>query len=72
MYRSPQCHILVSLCHGVPAELGVNATDLFDRYLYDSEYDDLIEGDLPNLEVSRVVLEQSIQVGDLLTTSNMD
>ena len=50
----------------------MNATDLFDRYLYDSEYDDLIEGDLPNLEVSRVVLEQSIQVGDLLTTSNMD
>ena len=59
------------MCHGVPPELGVNATDLFDRYLYDSEYDDLIEGDLPNLEVSRVVLEQSIQVGNLVTTSTI-
>jgi len=42
-------------------EMTVNATDLFDRYLYDSEYDDLIEGDFPHFEVSKMSLSQSIQ-----------
>ena len=42
-------------------EMSVNATDLFDRYLYDSEYDDLIEGDFPHFEVSKMSLSQSIQ-----------
>merc|ERR1719481_213317 len=42
-------------------EMSINATDLFDRYLYDSEYDDLIEGDLPHFEVSSMSLSQSIQ-----------
>jgi len=42
-------------------EMTINATDLFDRYLYDSEYDDLIEGDFPHFEVSKMVLSQSIQ-----------
>jgi len=42
-------------------EMTINATDLFDRYLYDSEYDDLIEGDLPHFEVSKMSLSQSIQ-----------
>merc|ERR1719309_251078 len=42
-------------------EMTINATDLFDRYLYDSEYDDLIEGDLPHFEVSSMSLSQSIQ-----------
>jgi len=42
-------------------EMTINATDLFDRYLYGSEYDDLIEGDFPHFEVSRMSLSQSIQ-----------
>jgi len=42
-------------------EMTINATDLFDRYLYDSEYDDLIEGELPHFEVSKMSLSQSIQ-----------
>ena len=42
-------------------EMTINATDLFDRYLYDSEYDDLIEGDFPHFEVSKMSLSQSIQ-----------
>jgi len=41
-------------------EMTINATDLFDRYLYDSEYDDLIEGDFPHFEVSKMSLSQSI------------
>eukprot|EP00088_Acartia_fossae_P053707 TRINITY_DN6127_c0_g1_i4.p1 TRINITY_DN6127_c0_g1~~TRINITY_DN6127_c0_g1_i4.p1 ORF type:complete len:594 (+),score=122.49 TRINITY_DN6127_c0_g1_i4:48-1829(+) len=42
-------------------ECRVDATDLFDRYLYDSEYDDLIPSDLPHFEVSRLSLSSSIQ-----------
>ena len=32
------------------------------RYLYDSEYDDLIESELPHFEISEISLSQSIQV----------
>ena len=55
----------------------VNATDLFDRYLYSSgdqlvifeklesspflEYDDIVEGELPQFEVSEIKFEQSIE-----------
>jgi len=39
----------------------VNATDLFDRYLYSSEYDDIVEGDLPQFEVSDIKFEQTIE-----------
>jgi len=41
-------------------QMTVNATDLFDRYLYSSEYDDLIEGDLPHFEVSDISYQQTI------------
>jgi len=41
--------------------LTVNATDLFDRYLYDSEYDDLIDSQLPQFEVSKISIFSSIQ-----------
>jgi len=41
-------------------QMTVNATDLFDRYLYDEEYDDLIESSLPHLEVSGLSFHQSI------------
>ena len=40
----------------------VNATDLFDRYLYDEEYDEYIDSGWPNLEVSKLSISQSIQV----------
>jgi len=46
----------------------VNATDLFDRYLYDSTYDELIDSELPRFEVSKLSLAQSIQAP--LTTSD--
>lgn len=49
-------------------QMTVDATDLFDRYLYDSEYDDLIDSSLPHLEVSEISLAQSIQAP--LTTSD--
>jgi len=39
----------------------VNATDLFDRYLYEPEYDEYIESGLPELEVSKLSIDQSIQ-----------
>ena len=40
----------------------VNATDLFDRYLYEPEYDEYIESGLPEFEVSKLSIDQSIQV----------
>ena len=42
-------------------EATINATDLFDRYLYDEEYDELIDGDLPSFEISKIALSQSIE-----------
>ena len=42
----------------------MNATDLFDRYLYEPEYDEYIESGFPELEVSKVAIDQSIQVRD--------
>jgi hypothetical protein len=38
-------------------------SQVLTRYLYDSEYDDLIESELPHFEVSEISLSQSIQVG---------
>jgi hypothetical protein len=40
----------------------VNATDLFDRYLYDAEFDDVIDetGALPRIEVSEISFGQTI------------
>ena len=42
-------------------QMTVNATDLFDRYLYDPAYDDYIESGWPELEVSKVSVRQSVQ-----------
>lgn len=42
-------------------QLTVNATDLFDRYLYDSEWDEYIDSQLPQFEVSKIGLSSSIQ-----------
>lgn len=42
-------------------EATINATDLFDRYLYDEVYDEYIDGDLPSFEVSKISLSQSIE-----------
>ena len=42
-------------------EATVNATDLFDRYLYDDQYDEYIDSDLPSLEISKISLSQSIE-----------
>ncbi len=44
----------------------VNATDLFERYLYDAEFDDVMDdeggaaGSIPNLEVTEISFGQSI------------
>ena len=48
----------------------VNATDLFDRYLYEPEYDEYIESGFPELEVSKVAIDQSIQVRDTARTDS--
>jgi len=42
-------------------QLTVNATDLFDRYMYDSEYDDLIPSELPTFEISKLKIDTSIK-----------
>ena len=54
-----------TICVNIPSSvslLQVNATDLFDRYLYEPEYDEYIESGFPELEVSKLSLNQSIQV----------
>lgn len=38
----------------------INATDLFERYLYDEEYDDVIDSGLPTLEISEISFAQTI------------
>jgi len=40
----------------------VNATDLFERYMFDSSYDDVIDPVLPTLEVTEVTIGQTIEV----------
>lgn len=40
----------------------VNATDIFERYMYDESYDDVIESNLPTLEVTEVTIGQTIEV----------
>jgi len=39
----------------------VNATDIFDRYLYEPEYDDYIDSGWPELEISKLSINHSIQ-----------
>ena len=42
-------------------KVGVNATDLFERYLYAEEVDDVIEASLPTLEISEIEFGQTIE-----------
>ena len=39
----------------------VNATDLFERYMYDELYDDVIEPSLPTLEITEISFAQTIE-----------
>ena len=43
-------------------QVTVNATDLFERYMYDEVYDDVIDPVLPTLEVTEVTIGQTIEV----------
>lgn len=45
----------------------INATDLFDRYMYDELLDDVIEPSLPIIEVKGISLAQSIECPLTLT-----
>jgi len=38
----------------------INATDLFERYMYDEYYDDVIESSFPSLEVTEISFAQTI------------
>ena len=49
-------------------QVTVNATDVFERYMYDSSYDDVIDHALPTLEVTEVSIGQTIEVP--LTNTN--
>ncbi len=49
-------------------QVTVNATDLFERYMYDETYDDVIEPILPTLVVTEVAIGQTIEVP--LTNTN--
>ena len=40
--------------------VGINATDLFERYMYDETYDDFIEPSLPSIDVSEIGYAQTI------------
>lgn len=40
--------------------MGVDATDLFDRY--EEDYEELPGGGLPNIEINKMHISQSIEV----------
>lgn len=42
-------------------QMTVNATDLFERYLYDERYDDIIESSFPVFEVTEVSFAQTVE-----------
>jgi hypothetical protein len=48
--------------YNVFVQVTVNATDLFERYMFDSSYDDVIDPVLPTLEVTEVTIGQTIEV----------
>ncbi len=39
----------------------INATDLFERYMYDNKYDDVIDYTFPSFEVTDIALGQTIE-----------
>eukprot|EP00095_Tigriopus_kingsejongensis_P005439 maker-scaffold224_size251237-snap-gene-0.18 protein:Tk05439 transcript:maker-scaffold224_size251237-snap-gene-0.18-mRNA-1 annotation:"-like protein subfamily c member 11" len=41
-------------------QMTIDARDLFERYLYDEEFDDVIESSLPSLEISEISFGQTI------------
>lgn len=43
-------------------QMTINATDLFERYLYDEGLNDYIESSIPTLEVSEISFDQTIEV----------
>ena len=45
----------------------VNATDLFERYMYDEIYDDVIPPSLPSLKISEISFGQTIEAPLSLT-----
>lgn len=40
--------------------MGIDATDLFDRY--EEEYEDVVGGGVPHLEINKMHISQSIEV----------
>lgn len=40
--------------------VGIDATDLFDRY--EEEYEDMVGGGVPHLEINKMHISQSIEV----------
>lgn len=47
--------------------VGINATDLFERYMYHDVYDDVIEPSLPFIEISEISFAQTIDAPLTLT-----
>ena len=43
-------------------QMTVNCTDLFERYLYDEEFDDVIDANsgLPSLEITEISFGQTV------------
>ena len=40
--------------------VGIDATDLFDRY--DEDYEDVVSGSYPQVEINKMHISQSIEV----------
>lgn len=40
--------------------MGIDATDLFDRY--EEDYEDMVGGGVPHVEINRMHISQSIEV----------
>lgn len=43
--------------------MGIDATDLFDRY--EEDYEDVVGGGVPHVEINKMHISQSIEVSSL-------
>lgn len=59
-YQNTLFCVLMSLCVQGTISVGVDATDLFDRY--DEDFEEMPGGGFPHIEINRMHISQSIEV----------
>jgi DnaJ family protein C protein 11 len=58
------------MCVQGTISVGVDATDLFDRY--DEDFEEMPGGGLPHVEINKMHISQSIEVNPSTYTTNTD